>query len=112
VQKIYQKYTEKTIIFAAEIDINKNIMTPVQIEKLKKEKTKAGAALQLVMAKVQTLKEENRQLHKKVDSLEEKISRGKARNVRLKQSLDEELKKNSPSESFLRNVLKGINLQI
>ncbi|MDR1887492.1 MAG: hypothetical protein LBQ70_06195 [Prevotellaceae bacterium] len=68
-------------------------MTPVQIEKLQKEKAKAGAALQLEKAKVQTLKEENRQLHKKVDCLEEKISRGKARNVRLQQSLDAELKK-------------------
>ncbi|MDR1887185.1 MAG: hypothetical protein LBQ70_04645 [Prevotellaceae bacterium] len=88
-------------------------MTPVQIEKLKKEKAKAGAALQLEKAKVQTLKEEVRQLHKKVDCPEEKIFRGKARNVRLKQSPDAELKKtarwNHSSGTYCRTSVYGLD---
>jgi cell shape-determining protein MreC len=64
------------------------------IEKLKKEVTKTAATLQSEKKKNQALKEENRQLHKKVNGMEGEISRSKEQNVLLKKDLQEELKKN------------------
>jgi hypothetical protein len=101
-QKINHTYSEKIIIFAPENLYKQECMTPVQIEKLKKEAAKAGAALQSEKKKNQAFREENRRLHKKSDGMEGGIFRSKAHNVRLQQSPDEELKKHSiiPQQRF------------
>jgi chromosome segregation ATPase len=86
-------------------------MTPIQIEKLKKEAAKANVALQSEKKKNQALKEKNRQLQKQVASMTGKISRSKQQTVRLKQHLHAELKKNHPLESYLNNLFQDINIQ-
>lgn len=88
-------------------------------EKLKKEIAKANAALlsekkknEALKSRNHVLKEENKQLHKQVDGFEGKILRSKQQNVLLKQTLQEELKKNTPLESHLSSLLQDINIQI
>jgi septal ring factor EnvC (AmiA/AmiB activator) len=95
-----------------------NIMTPIQIEKLKKEAARTNSTLQLekkkvqaFKAKIQTLKEKNRQLQNQRASMAGKISRSKQQNVRLKQHLHAALKKNHPLESYLNNLFQDINIQ-
>jgi predicted nucleic acid-binding Zn-ribbon protein len=85
-------------------------MTLTQAERLKKEVAQAVAVLQsekkknqALESKIQTLKEERKQLQKAVESLEGKIGRSKERNVKLKLSLREEVKKKRPQAYSLSN---------